>query len=84
MSEKNPTKKLSEDEIRTALLVDFPDAQIIVKDLTGTGDHWQVNIVSSKFADVPLVKQHAMVYESLADYMKNHIHALSLNTSDSR
>ena len=74
------TPKLTEEQLRKVILAFFPDADLHVKDLTGTGDHWHVDIASQKFNGKNLIDQHKLVYDALADYMKNDIHALSLDT----
>jgi stress-induced morphogen len=69
------------DVLKAKLVETFGDAQIKVSDMTGGGDHWQVQIVSTKFADKSLIEQHQMVYAALGDWMKKEIHALALSTS---
>lgn len=59
----------------------FPDARISAQDMTGGGDHWNVNIIAKEFIGLSLVEQHQLVYKALGDLMKNEIHALALNTS---
>tara|TARA_B100001250_G_C19706424_1_gene747159 strand:- start:471 stop:704 length:234 start_codon:yes stop_codon:yes gene_type:complete len=60
----------------------IPDAQVDVEDLNGGGDHLQVNVVSSAFRDLPLVKQHQLVYSALQEELASEaIHALALNTA---
>lgn len=61
-------------KIRAAL----PDARVQLKDLTGTEDHWQAEIVSSAFAGLSLVQRHRLVMAALAEEMKGPIHALTL------
>jgi stress-induced morphogen len=63
-------------KIRAAL----PDAEVALKDLTGTKDHWEATVVSSAFAGKTLIQRHRMVYDALAEEMKGPIHALSLKT----
>jgi stress-induced morphogen len=58
----------------------FPQAKIKAMDLTGGGDHWQVNIVASEFQGKTLVEQHQLVYKALGSWMKKEIHALALTT----
>ena len=60
--------------IRAAL----PDAQVELKDLTGTEDHWEATIVSAAFVGKSPVERHRMVYAALADELRGPIHALSL------
>ncbi|MEZ4742620.1 MAG: BolA/IbaG family iron-sulfur metabolism protein [Bdellovibrionota bacterium] len=73
---------MSPEEIREKLLISFPDAEVNARDLTGGGDHWQVDIRSGAFAGKSLVEQHQLVYAALGDWMKEKIHALALNTSE--
>lgn len=46
----------------------------------GGGGHFSVTIVSEMFEGRSLVERHRMVYQLLADEMKQTIHALALNT----
>jgi stress-induced morphogen len=57
----------------------LPDARVTLKDLTGTEDHWQAEIVSAAFAGKSLVQRHRMVMAALAEEMKGPIHALTLD-----
>ena len=70
-------------QIEERLKAHFPDASIIVRDMTGGGDHWQVDIKASEFKGKSLVQQHQLVYKALGDWMKKEIHALALNTKES-
>ncbi len=65
-----------EDLIRTAI----PDADVSVTDMQGSGDHFDVVVVSPAFAGRSLVQQHRMVYAALGDSMRQAIHALALRT----
>lgn len=58
----------------------IPDAKIKARDLTGTGDHWQVEIESEQFRGLSMVQQHQLVYKSLGEWMRKDIHALALST----
>jgi stress-induced morphogen len=63
------------EKIRAAL----PDAVVEMKDLTGTEDHWQARIVSSRFAGMSLIQRHRLVMAALAEEMKGPIHALTMD-----
>lgn len=58
----------------------IPDADVRVEDMQGTGDHFDVVVVSGEFAGLSLVQQHRMVYGALGDSMREAIHALALRT----
>jgi stress-induced morphogen len=73
---------ISPEQVEAMIKVEFPDAQVQVQDLTGTRDHYQVEVVSSRFAGKGLVQQHQMVYGALKQAMSTEaIHALALKTS---
>ena len=60
----------------------LPDAQVIVEDLNGGGDHLQVNVVSSAFSGLSKVQQHQIIYKALQKELASEaIHALALKTS---
>lgn len=63
------------------LIEAFPDAEIVIDDLAGDGDHYRARIVSSAFAGLPRVKQHQLVYAALKGRMGGELHALALETS---
>jgi stress-induced morphogen len=69
------------DELRAHLAAAFPDAEIVIDDLAGDGDHYRARIVSTAFAGVSRVKQHQMVYAALKGRMGGELHALALETS---
>ncbi len=70
------------EEVIAAIQQAIPDAKVSVEDLNGGGDHLQVNVISSSFVGLPLVRQHQLVYGALKDELASEsIHALALNTS---
>ena len=72
---------MSSDEIREHLREAFPDAEIVIQDLAGDGDHYRAKVVSDAFAGIPRVKAHQMVYAALKGKMGGDLHALALETS---
>ena len=72
---------MSEDELRDHLRLAFPDAEIVIQDLAGDGDHYRARIVSSAFQGLPRVRQHQLVYAALKGKMGGELHALALDTS---
>jgi stress-induced morphogen len=63
----------------------FPDAtEVAVEDRTGGGDHFQVTVASPRFAGLSLVEQHRLVYDALADPLRDGtIHELRIRTKGS-
>jgi stress-induced morphogen len=70
------------DAIRTLLTHAFPDAAAVeVQDRTGTGDHFQVTVVSSAFDGISLLDQHRRVNDALAAPLADgSIHELRIKT----
>lgn len=58
----------------------LPDAQVDLRDLTGTQDHWEAVVVSEAFRGKTPIQRHRMVFDALASEMKGPIHALALKT----
>ncbi|HUG64072.1 MAG TPA: BolA/IbaG family iron-sulfur metabolism protein [Gaiellaceae bacterium] len=70
------------ETIRALLAQAFPDAvELAVDDRTGTGDHFQVTIVSRDFDGVALIDQHRRVNDVLATPLGDgSIHELRIKT----
>jgi stress-induced morphogen len=69
------------EAIRTLLERAFPEADLDVQDRTGTGDHFQVTVVTSEFDGVPLLDQHRRVNDALAAPLGDgSIHELRIKT----
>ena len=71
---------MSADEIRAHLLEAFPDAEIVIQDLAGDGDHYRAKVTSEAFRGLPRVRQHQLVYAALKGKMGGELHALALET----
>jgi stress-induced morphogen len=70
------------DQVKAAISLAMPDAQVEVEDLTGGGDHLQVTVISAAFDGLTRVKQHQLVYGALRQELASEaIHALALQTS---
>jgi stress-induced morphogen len=70
------------ESIRALLERAFPDAaELDVEDRTGTGDHFQVTVVSSDFDGISLLDQHRRVNQVLAAPLGDgSIHELRIKT----
>jgi stress-induced morphogen len=55
-------------------------SHVVVRDLTGTKDHWEALIVSAAFEGKTPIEQHQMVYAALGELMAGPVHALALQT----
>jgi stress-induced morphogen len=57
----------------------MPDASVSVTDRTGTMDHFSIRVISDAFKGKTLLDRHRLVYEALAEPMKDgRIHALEI------
>jgi len=71
----------SENKIEEILKEAIADAQVKVSDMTGTKDHFQVEVTSAEFEGKTLIEQHQMVMDPLRDKIADDsIHALSIKT----
>ena len=71
-----------QDQVKSAITLAMPDAQVEVEDLTGGGDHLQVTVISTAFDGLTRVRQHQLVYGALRQELASEaIHALALQTS---
>jgi stress-induced morphogen len=70
------------ETIRALLEEAFPGAaELAVEDRTGTGDHFQVIVVSSDFDGLSLIDQHRRVNDVLAAPLaEGSIHELRIRT----
>ncbi|MBI3315861.1 MAG: BolA family transcriptional regulator [Candidatus Omnitrophica bacterium] len=71
---------ISPIEIERLVLAAIPDAEVRVTDMTGTGDHFEVKVVSAGFRGKSILDQHKMVFEALEKEMENRIHAVKIKT----
>ncbi|MEE2786179.1 MAG: BolA/IbaG family iron-sulfur metabolism protein [Myxococcota bacterium] len=68
------------EEIIKRIRAAYPDAQIELVDMTGTADHWQATIVSSRFEGVGRLARQRGIYAALGELMAGPIHALTFKT----
>jgi stress-induced morphogen len=67
-------------ELQKRLEQAFTDGVVEVYDMTGTKDHYQVQVVSSAFEGLSTLKRHRLVYAPLKDILGGALHALALDT----
>ena len=64
-------------DIKQMIETGMPGSQAHVD---GDGSHFVARVISDEFANLPMIKQHKMVYATLGDSMESAIHALSIQT----
>src|SRR5512136_2034827 len=67
-------------EIERLIKASIPDAQVVIRDLAGDGDHYAATVLSEVFRGKSRVQQHQLVYEALKGEMGGKLHALALQT----
>ena len=68
-------------EIERLIKQAFPDAEVVIADLAGDGDHFAARIASGAFVGKSRIEQHKMVYAALQGQVGGALHALALETS---
>jgi stress-induced morphogen len=71
---------IAPEEIRSRIEAALPGCAVTVRDMTGGGDHYEVEVVSEAFAGVSPIQRHRMVYSPLRDVLGGALHALALRT----
>jgi stress-induced morphogen len=69
-------------ELETLLRDAFPEAsEVRVTDRTGGGDHFLIEVTSTRFDGLSLVEQHRLVNEALAaPFASGRIHEMRIKT----
>jgi BolA family transcriptional regulator, general stress-responsive regulator len=76
------------DAITQALAAQFAPAELAVVDDSAAhaghagareGAHFNVRIVSARFAGLPRISRHRLVYDALRPWMAEGIHALAID-----
>ena len=71
----------SPKDVEAMIKQGLPDAIVQIHDARGTGDHYEVVVVSEKFVGKSRVQQHQIVYGAVQSAMASgEIHALQLGT----
>ncbi len=73
------------DQMKQRLQEHYPESDsqndILVNDLTGTSDHWEVSVTSPKFAGLSRIEQHQHVMAAFTAELKTgEVHALTIKT----
>ena len=73
---------MDESSLTALLRQTLPDAQVRMRDMTGTMDHLEVLVASKAFAGVSPLDRHRMVERALAPARADgRIHALQIRTA---
>lgn len=72
---------MSASDIERFIKEALPDAEVVINDLRGDGDHYAAFVRSEAFVGKSRVQQHQLVYAALQGRMGNELHALALQTA---
>lgn len=76
----NRSAMYTPERIQEIVETAFPGCTAVVRDTTGTMDHYELLVVSAAFEGKRLVERHRMVYAAIGSDVGGEIHALSLKT----
>ena len=72
---------MTAEQMKARLTQAYPDGSIQVVDLTGTADHWMVQIESSAFKGMSRIQQQRHVMAVFDPELKTgEVHALTIKT----
>lgn len=69
---------MQETEVKKLIEDKLPDSQVAVVDTKGSGDHFEIMVVSNDFEDVPLIDRHRMIHSALGENLGGAIHAVEI------
>ena len=71
---------LSTSQLKVILEREIPEAVVQVRDLTGTSDHFAVDVTSPVFDGKSIIDQHKIVHAACGEHLGGAIHALQIKT----
>lgn len=71
---------ISEQELLAILQEKFPQSEIKLKDTAGDNDHYFLEIRDPSFKNLPLMAQHKLVNNALAELLKTKLHSITIKT----
>jgi len=71
---------LTVEAVQSMIQNAFPGGQVVVSDMTGTSDHFEVEVVSELFEGKSRLDQHKMIHAAVGDHLGAAIHALKIKT----
>lgn len=64
------------EELKRLVESALPGARAVVRDMTGGGDHFEIEVVSERFEGLGLVDRHRMLHRILEGPMESDVHAV--------
>ncbi|MFT5206462.1 MAG: acid stress-induced BolA-like protein IbaG/YrbA [Candidatus Omnitrophota bacterium] len=59
----------------------LPESEVVVNDMTGGGDHWEIKVVSGQFEGKKLLERHRIMHAIMSEPMASGaVHAVKFKT----
>ena len=71
---------MTPESIQALIKTSLPDAKVNVRDMTGSSDHFEIEVISERFEGLGLVERHKVLHRILEKPMEGDIHAVKLRT----
>lgn len=71
---------LTVEAVQAMIQKAFPGGKVAVSDMTGTSDHFEVEVESELFEGKSRLDQHKMIHAAVGDHLGAAIHALKIKT----
>lgn len=72
---------LSTDDVKSLIEASIPSSSVVVSDMTGTSDHFDIQVTSTEFTGKSRIEQHKMVQSALGEHLTTTIHAVQIRTN---
>lgn len=66
------------EEFEKIISKSFKDANFVLMDTLGDGDHYSLDITSPEFEGLSSLARHRLINERLKDYIGSKVHALTI------
>ena len=72
---------LSAEDVKGLIEASIPSSTVVVADMTGTSDHFDIRVTSAEFTGKSRIEQHKMVQSALGEHHTTTIHAVQIKTN---
>jgi len=72
-------------QVKKRLQEAYPQGDVDVTDMTGTGDHYSVYVCSAQFVGMSRIEKHKAVMAVFSEELKSgEVHALTIKTEEKK
>ena len=69
---------MNESEIQLLIEEKLPESQVAVVDTRGSGDHFEIMVISDNFEGISLIDRHRIIHSALGENLGGSIHAVEI------